>query len=49
MSSTYAGMPVEGRGRAIVVEAGQPKPSGNGRSPILRRKAVAFQWWHEPG
>ena len=41
-------MLVERRGRATGVGAGQPEPSGKGRSPILRRKAVAFQQWHEP-
>ncbi len=25
-----------------------PQPSGNARSPISRREAVAFQRWHEP-
>ena len=41
-------MPVERRGRATVVGMGQPKPAGKGRSPLFRRKAVAFPRWHEP-
>jgi len=40
--------PVERRGRATVVGMGQPKPAGKGRSPLFRRKAVAFPRWHEP-
>src|ERR1019366_4243245 len=48
-SSDEAGvMLVEQRGRATGIGTGQPEPSGKGRSPILRRKAVAFQRWHEP-
>ena len=48
-SSDEAGiMPVERRGWVTAVGAGQPQPSGDGRSPISRRKAVAFQRWHEP-
>jgi len=48
-SSDEAGvMPAERRGWVTEVGAGQPKPFGGGRSPISRRKAVAFQWWHEP-
>jgi hypothetical protein len=48
-SSDEAGvMLVERRGRATAVGAGQPEPFGKGRSPIFRRKAVAFQRWHEP-
>ena len=48
-SSDEAGvMLVERRGRATAVGAGQLEPSGNGRSPISRRKAVAFLRWHEP-
>src|SRR6202163_3801585 len=42
-SSDEAGvMPAERRGWVTAVGAGQPKPSGGGRSPISRRKAVAF-------
>ena len=48
-SSDEAGvMPAERRGWATAVGAGQPRPSGGGRSSISRRKALAFQWWHEP-
>ena len=48
-SSDEAGVtPVERRGRATVVGMGQPKPAGKGRSPLFRRKAVAFPRWHEP-
>ena len=48
-SSDEAGVtPVERRGRATVVGMGQPKPAGKGRSPLVRRKAVAFPRWHEP-
>src|SRR5262245_3480869 len=48
-SSDEAGvMLVERRGQATAVGAVQPEPSGKGRSPIFRRKAVAFQRWHEP-
>jgi hypothetical protein len=48
-SSDEAGvMLVERSGRATGVGVGQPAPTGKGRSPILRRKAVAFQRWHEP-
>jgi hypothetical protein len=42
-SSDEAGvMPVERRGWVTAVGAGQLKPSGGRRSPISRRKAVAF-------
>src|SRR5262245_66567514 len=42
-SSDEAGvMPVERRGWVTAVGAGQLTPSGGGRSPISRRKAVAF-------
>ena len=48
-NSDEAGVtPVERRGRATVVGMGQPKPAGKGRSPLFRRKAVAFPRWHEP-
>ena len=38
-------MPVERRGQVTDVGIGS---TGNGRSPMSRRKAAAFVRWHEP-